>query len=320
MQNNDIPPSQSYLPRQKIVFWAKIGVLLLVTGYVGLTLYRQQASLRDVATVWQSADWTSLTALSLLALTPVNWALEARKWQLLIQPVEPVSFSSALRGVLAGLSLGMALPASVGDATGRVLSLRSAQRGRAIGAMLVSGGLQAYVAVLVGTASFWLTPVFPLDFVLFPFVLLSGLALAGLRHRLERLGGSRLQAYRTYWNVAAGYTNVELGRAFGLALLRHLTFTLQFALALQLFHISLPVRQLLSGIGFVFLGKTLLPAFTFLGDLGIREATSLLVFDRWGLSAPALLTATLTLWLVNVLLPVLAGLPALWKLNLQKAP
>jgi hypothetical protein len=84
---------------------------------------------------------------------------------------------------------------------------------------------------------------------------------------------------------------------------------------MQLVGVELPLGVSVSGIGVVFLAKTVTPAFNLLSDLGVREAASLWVFEPFGAPAPVLVTATLTLWVANILMPVLIGLIWVWRLK-----
>ncbi|MBC8155324.1 MAG: flippase-like domain-containing protein [Bacteroidetes bacterium] len=329
MQSNDLRADSGAWWTKKIAFRVKLAGLAGMLTYIAYHLHQQPTS---VSTVWQqlgagtgSPGW--LTGLVLLM--PVNWGIEARKWQLLIRRIEPISFGEAYQGVLAGVSLGFTLPVLAGDAAGRVLSLRTSRRAGAVGASLVSGGLQFLAALLTGTVA-WAYHLLTIPsrntftawvlLITFSLVLLLSMLTAGLRHRLiGRANPERFPWLRNvlpYWQTAGEYTNQELSTAFGLALLRHLTFSAQFYLALRLYGIDLAAGPMISGIGVVFLAKTVTPAFTFLSDLGVREAAALWVFSPYGVSAPLLLTATFTLWLTNVLAPVLVGLLAVWRLRL----
>jgi len=322
MQSNGFAPQRTHSRAKKIIFWGKIVVLALVISYVVLALRRQEHDLKAVWRYWQTAEWLSVPALLLFVLTPVNWLLEALKWQILVRRVESITLGQAVQGVLAGLSLGFALPGQLGDTAGRILSLRSDRRWQSIGASLVSGGMQFYVALLFGTLALALLPPHPawettywIVLSLLALLIGLGLLLGWQRHRLAEIQWPWLKKFEPYWAVAAHYTTAELVKAGGAAALRHLTFSGQFALALHLFGVQLPVRETASGIGLVYLGKTLVPAFNLLSDLGVREAASLWVFSQWNVPAPQVLSATLTLWFVNILTPVLVGLLWVWKLN-----
>ncbi|WP_229310929.1 lysylphosphatidylglycerol synthase domain-containing protein [Larkinella soli] len=303
----------------------KIAILGIIAYYIYLSLSRQRQDFLSVWQYWQKADWLSLPAVLLLGLTPVNWLLEARKWQILVRRIEPLSLGEALRGVLSGLSMGFALPAQLGDTAGRLLSLRSDQRFQGIGASLVSGGMQFYAALLFGTVALISKPdIFQENFQVTYRALLASLLvclfLGGItamnRHRLAQSGISWLKRWEKYWSVAAYYSSKELWQALGTAMLRYLTFSLQFYLSLRLFEVILPALDMAAGIGLVYLGKTIIPAFNLLSDLGIREATSLWVFGQWDVRASQVLSATLTLWLVNILTPVLAGFFLIWKIKI----
>lgn len=315
------------LQDKKIQFWAKMTVLVGLVAYVVYATTRQPF---DFAVIGQALSQTQnpvVWGLLLLALTPVNWGFEALKWQVLVRRVEPISFRDAYRGVLAGLALGMAIPTGIGDTVGRVLSLKTRHRADSIGAALMSGGMQFYVALGMGAIAWTVhlanvserntTPAQALAIGLW---LLTGLSivLALLRRKLvvwsARWPVARRFAH--YWAVAGQYGESEMLTAFTAATLRYLTFSGQFLLVLHLYGLALPVPDLLAGVGLVFLVKTLTPAFNWLSDLGVREAAALWVFSPYGLPAPVLVASTLTLWVVNILTPVLVGLVSVWHLRL----
>ena len=316
---------------KKIGFWLKIVVFAGLVAYIGYVLRQQRFDWTVVQQQLRSVDYPERWAVGLLLLTPVNWGFEALKWQILLQRIEKTTFWDAYRGVLAGLSLGFALPAQLGDTAGRVLSLRTSARAEAIGASLVSGGMQFYVALVFGAVA-WAhhLTVAPERNTLagrWLLALLVGLSALGIAFGLVRRRLLNWLAVRTglrrfshYWDVAGQYNDREISLALLAATVRYLVFSVQFYTALRLVGIVLPVDVSASGIGVVFLAKTVTPAFNLLSDLGVREAASLWVFapfERSGVpvSASVLITATLTLWTVNILMPVLLGLVWVWRLK-----
>lgn len=327
LQSNVFSAVLSLLTNKKIVFWAKLTVLVALLAYIGYVLRAQPLNWRMVHAQLQFVAHPEIWAAGLLLLTPVNWGLEALKWWILLQRVEQTSFAEALRGVLAGAALGFALPAQLGDTAGRVLSLRTSQRGSAIGASLVSGGMQFYVALVFGTVA-WahhlsVTPVRNNGAGQWLLGVLSVLSVGGIAFGLVRrqlitwlTTRRQLTRFAAYWNVAGLYADQELALALLVAALRYGVFAGQFYLAMRLVGITMQPAIAASGIGLVFLVKTITPAFNLLSDLGVREAASLWVFGPLSLPAPVLITATLLLWAVNILSPVLAGLFWVWKLKL----
>lgn len=311
---------------KKIIFWGKITLFVSLVIYIGYVVRQQPFDWAIVRAQIRSVDHPERWAIGLFLLTPVNWGFEALKWQILLQRVEKTSFWDACRGVLAGVSLGFALPAMLGDTAGRVLSLRS-HRAEAVGASLVSGGMQFYVALVFGTVA-WAhhltvvpernTPTGQWLLGVLVALSLGGVVFGLIRRQLVRWLEKRsvLRRFADYWNVAGLYSDREIGLALGVAALRYVIFSVQFYVALRFVGLILPNRISASGIGLVFLVKTVTPAFNLLSDLGVREAASLWVFAPFAWPAPVLLMATLTLWIANILTPVLVGLIWVWQLKL----
>lgn len=327
MQGNAFGIALILLQNKKIVFGAKIGVLVGLLAYVAYATTRQPF---DFAVIGQALGRTQNPVwwgLLLVLLTPVNWGFEALKWQVLVRRVERVSFRDAYRGVLAGLALGMAIPTGIGDTVGRVLSLQTKRRADSVGAALVSGGMQFYVAIVMGAAA-WTIHLMRVPERDTPtgrslavgLWMLTGLGVVLTLFRQSLVGWSArwgfARRFAHYWAVAGQYTGAEMGAAFGAATLRYLTFSAQFLIVLHLYGLSLSPADLLAGVALVFLVKTITPAFNWLSDLGVREAAALWVFGPYDLPAPVLVASTLTLWVVNILAPVLVGVVSVWHLRL----
>ncbi|WP_461043015.1 lysylphosphatidylglycerol synthase transmembrane domain-containing protein [Spirosoma harenae] len=319
----------SLKPGKKIVFWAKIVVLAGLVAYIGYVLRQQPFDWEVARKQFRKVEHPEHWLIGLIVLMPINWGLEALKWQILLQRIERTSFWEAYRGVLAGVSLGFALPAQLGDTAGRVLSLRSGERGSAIGASLVSGGMQFYVALVFGTIAWmhhldvvpdrhtiagrWLL-------ILLSCLTIGGIAFGVVRHKLIQWVSSRpsLGRWATYWDVAGVYSDQEIAWALLVAASRYVVFSGQFYLAMNAVGIRLSPAIAASGIGLVYLVKTITPAFNLLSDLGVREAAALWVFSPFFIPASVLITATLLLWFANILTPVLVGLIWVWKLKINR--
>ena len=296
-----------------------------LVAYISYVLRQQPFDWTVVRAQLRTVEHPEKWASALLLLTPINWGLEALKWQILLRRIEKTTYWNAYQGVLAGVSLGFALPSLLGDTAGRVLSLRG-HRARAVGASLVSGGMQFYVALVFGAVA-WAhhltsaptrnTPAGRWLLGVLIALSLGGVGFGLVRRRLVSWLENRpaLARYAEYWHVAGLYSDSEIARALVVAALRYVVFSVQFYVALRLVGIWLPSDLSASGIGVVFLVKTITPAFNLLSDLGVREAASLWVWAPFGVPASVLLTATLTLWVANVLLPVLVGLIWVWKLT-----
>lgn len=154
----------------------------LVAGLTLFLLYQAIWTAPDAFLSWREillqAVQSPLRYLFALVavLIPVNWGFEARKWQLLGQKLEPISFLQAYRAVMVGLTLGFITPNRLGDYAGRVLELKSRQRLEAIGAIFIGRFCQLVATVLAGSGGL-LYFIFMLGWQSYPEVALSLLVL-----------------------------------------------------------------------------------------------------------------------------------------------
>ena len=333
MQNNEKSAARPAWLREKLLTALRLLVLLTVVGFVVQAFRERELGLASVYAHFRHS-LTAPHAMLLAAvalLTPFNWALEALKWRELAQKIQPIGFGEAFRSVLAGLSLGFATPANLGDYAGRIGALKTAAAGpdrrlETLGGLVVGNAMQFYVALLAGTLAYayFLAAVMPsptaahgLLLVMLVTTLAFGLWVAARRQVVPRLFERVrwLRPFGKYVGVVGQYSAGELGRVFGWAMLRHGVFTGQFLLMLVVFGIRLPVADALCGVTLVFFAKTVIPAFHFLSDLGVREFSALYVFGFWNIGPEAVVSATLALWLVNILLPAVVGTGYLLRLR-----
>ncbi|ODS82431.1 MAG: hypothetical protein ABS46_08800 [Cytophagaceae bacterium SCN 52-12] len=288
-------------------------------------LRREDQNLADVrsAVLHHLREGEGIWLFLLLILVPVNWALEALKWQLLVAKVQAISFSEAVGSTLAGLLSGLALPAQVGDVVGRIAALRVTERTKTVGAALVSGGIQFYAAIFAGIwgicrlgeklkvtgfsegifkAGLWLLVLAGLLAFVFRTSLVSKIPPRGLWKRI-----------RSMLEVISRYGNKELLTAFGIGFFRYLTYMAQFVAGLLLFDFPMGIYDMVACVSVVLLVKTVMPAFNLLGDLGLRGISAVFVFGWFGIPPDQVLAVTLLIWFTNILLPALTGLVWIWK-------
>lgn len=286
---------------------------------------------------------TFLLLALLLVLAAVNWLLEAVKWKLLAGKLEPISLGMAFRGILYGVCLGFVTPKRSGEIAGRALVLRA---GNQVKGMLINtaGSLsQLGVTLVVGLASLgWVihfrgtvlasdanitsgiaaasSDIVPASsgtaLAIFPLAVLLALVFLLLyAHRLLRWYLSRpgIPKWSAKASVLLQVSRPELVKLVGLSLLRYLVFMLQFFLLLRVFQTPIPLHAsfLLLSVTYLVLAAIPLSA---LGEAGVRGSVVLLAHG-WmagGVAAPPLIETGLVagilgLWLVNLVIPALAG-------------
>lgn len=299
----------------------KIGVTLLTLAL----LYNSVFAEPDTAQAWRKLLSTALSGagrlpvLLALALVPLNWGLEAWKWHRLARHLEPVTFGRSFRAVMVGLTLGFATPNRVGDYAGRILELRS-KRVRALGAVFLGRYCQLVVTVLGGVAGLLF---FLLKFYVrgYPALGLGLVVLAGgiggavllplYRSRLlvAALGLWRpLRRFRPALAVMPTYPARALHAVLAIAGLRYAVFCGQFLLLLYAYGVGGKLGPGLAAVAGTFLLKSLVPSLNALADVGVRELSATHLFGLLGQSALPVLSASLSLWVLNIALPSAAGL------------
>ena len=261
-------------------------------------------------------------------LIPVNWGFEAKKWQLLASKVEPTTFIRAYRAVMVGLTLGFITPNRLGDYAGRVLELKSRKRLEAIGAIFIGRFCQLVATVLVGSVGLLYFIVrfygasYPAVAVSLTVLLLlmSGamlLLLYNARVMVAIVSAVKvLRRLVPYVAIVASYSSKEVSKLLLLSLGRYAVFMGQFILLLVLFDVDLSLVQYISGVAGTFFLKSIVPSVTLLSDLGVRELSAMYLFGLLGQERLQVLSASLSLWLLNIAVPSAVGLYFVLRLRL----
>lgn len=295
--------------------WLPLVISGLALAYVGQRLWEEGPG------IWQalwppSAGGVGLIALALI-LMPLNWLLEAVKWQRMVRTWYPdLRLGRAFQAVLCGLSTGIFTPNRVGEYPGRIMTLAPGRRWQAATSMLLDRLVQMVVTIWLGLAAAWLlAPRLEVSwlskamsvghFWLPVALLLPWVAFAILPRMASRLPGTGISA-----RVKEGFLalNLSLGlQLLGLSLVRNLVFTSQYFLLLLACGTSLDWQWAFGLIWLIFLAKSVIPTWTF-AELGIRETLAIAVLGWVGVSAATAFSATFLLYLINLLLPALWGL------------
>ncbi len=312
-------PSLPYLS-PAVRRWA---LRLLAFGVLAVFLYQFTGVARRmdwpafVNALRRPGNWRYLVLA--VALMPLNWLLEARKWQLLLGAFLSWPFGRVLRATLAGVSVSAATPNRIGEIGGRLLLARRPEWPGVIASSLLGSLCQWVVFLLVawpalvytlgrlpgvvpeGLPLWWLLPVGPL---------LVGVAAAGGRPLLLRLlhwYGHRFG--RDVAELRSSLAKVDRRLLLGssaYACLRFVLYCSQLYLLLWFFGLELPWWEGMAGIAAIYLvqaGLPLPPGINFL----TRTELGLLVWQAGPEESVAVLAAYTALFSVNVLLPSLPG-------------
>ena len=271
-----------------------------------------------------------LMALAILLL-PLNQFLEIIKWKYLIGKLEQVTFWTAAKAVLTGISVSMFMPNRTGDYLGRVFVLRKADRLQAVLVTIIGSLAQLLTTILFGLMAILFIFPFYRDMsdqfnvwvysgvVLMVLVMASTSVFAYLNFAsfsdvMKRISGRFYVKIKKYAEVFALYNGKNLMIVLLLSLLRYFVFSFQFWLLLQAFMVPVPYLNALVLIGLVYLLMTIIPTIA-LSELGVRGSVSLFVFatylepiGRWSDQVEiGIVSSSTVLWLVNLAFPAVLG-------------
>ncbi|MBX5439687.1 MAG: flippase-like domain-containing protein, partial [Thermoflavifilum sp.] len=291
----------------KIIF----NTLISVGLFAGLSwlIYRQLKHQPNLSLAWEQmrrvAQGPRLLAFAGICLLLVpNWLIEARKWQLLLNRIEPVSLWAALQSVLTGLSLGINTPNRIGEYAGRIMLVQPKHRLEAASVMLLSSLSQLTITMgfgLVGLAyELWLGSLHTLAnswWLESLWVLLFGVGLAmGIIYMRKDLMVHFFTFFRQFrWlkRVGRAIGLVPRGMLFQLLLLsglRYLIFSGQYLALLRLLGASIPWIDGFFSLSLIYMIMAFLPTVA-LAEIGIRGELNLYFLSAYTSNALAIVSA-----------------------------
>lgn len=303
--------------RRKLELLIKLAIFLLLFA----SIYYQVFHKRNVNEIWGILSgyvyqnyWVILLVLLLM---PLNWALEAWKWHLLINRTEEVSYGNALRAVFAGTTFTLFTPNRIGEYGGRFIFLKQPLRPETVQATVLGSIAQILVTLVLGICGAWFLwrnglmfdPVLP-QWVIPVLMFALGL-LIWLYFKLDKLyeltGKFKWMApLHRRLATLIHFTHQELRAVLRISFLRYMVYAAQFVLLLYAFGIPLLSLEGFAIAATMFLLQTAIPSIAAF-DLGVRGNVALFLLASYAADSSQILAATLTLWAINLVLPAIVG-------------
>jgi len=263
--------------------------------------------------------WKIYLALLLVLL---NWGLEARKWQVLLKPVETISFFNAFKAVLAGLAFSINTPNRIGEYGGRVLYVHEGHRWKALSLTIIGSFSQLIVTLTMGLGGLLflltsrVTATGIADYHIWIRVLLSGtlLVTAFLFLLYFRLGQiikwaekiPRARPFLQHLTVIEDLPVTILLRTISLSFIRYIIFVFQYILLLQLFAVEASIWHSFWLITVLYLILAVIPTIA-LAEVVIRGQVSITLFKLVSSNEFGIAGAATSIWFINLVIPALAG-------------
>lgn len=311
----------------KIIF--KYVIAPLLGAWLFYSLYKQikeQPHLQESINLIKQAPFGAQAwkFWIVILLVFVNWGFESKKWQVLLQTIQPVSFFTAYKSVLSGITLSLNMPNRIGEYGGRILYVNEGKRIKAI-SLSIAGSISQLIITLVigcggliyliffqqntsgaimGLSLFWIKTLLYLSSFFSIITVLFYFRLSWLIKLVEKIPAAA--KYVEYIDVLEDFNAKLLLRLLYISLLRYIVFVIQYILLLQVLDVHVLWLNGFWIISILFLVLAIVPSFA-IADLGIRGKFSTQLLSLYSANTIGIIGTTFGIWFINLFIPAFAG-------------
>jgi hypothetical protein len=301
----------------------------LVFCLLAWSIYRQlqrQPNWRESFQHMQQA-FTGKGILELVAaccLMFVNWGIEARKWQLVIRRIQPISFLQSFKAIFTGTTMAFFTPNRIGEYVGRILYIPVEKRIQAISLTIVCSIAQLLITLVAGCGAllymkgvivqkqpvdtslqFWINTLLCITILGTAILTLFYFRLAWLVRWVEKI--PKIERFIRHIRVLDSFNATILWRILSLSVVRYLVFIGQYYLLFAAFDVVLNPVQVFASIGVVFLVLAVVPTIAVITELGVRWKASMELVQFFSTNVWGVLATSLSIWIINLVIPALIG-------------
>ena len=249
-----------------------------------------------------------------LVMMFMNWLFEALKWRYMIKKIESVSILRSLRAIFTGITVSTFTPNRIGEYGGRVFCLEEGDRIKGVFITVLCSMAQLLTTIIYGSISlFILFDEILIDISLFSIsllfvvnflILISYFKISNIIKFLSRL--NFLKKLERYLEVFSIYSFKDLLITFIFSNIRYFIFSLQFIILLNVFGVDVQFVNALLSVMLIFFFITVTPTIT-IAEIGVRGSVAIFVLGLFSSNDIGIISATTTLWLINLILPAIIG-------------
>ena len=253
----------------------------------------------------------------LFILMFIQWFVEAQKWRFLLYKVQYLKFGQSIKAIFSGLSVSFLTPNRTGEFLGRIIFISKGNRIKASIITFIGNYSQLLTTITIGLISLFCLPnYFNIDkyldrnyyYIIIFFTLIISNILYFFTNKIYDFASifSKKNKYLSQIEVFKIYSKKELLIAYLYSMFRYIIFIIQYYIAFLIFevHISLIDFVILKPISILLV--TAIPTVS-ITDAGVRVSSALAIFALVDISTN-IISATILIWLVNLVIPSLIGL------------
>jgi len=302
-----------------------LGPLLFI--WLSYSVFKQIKNQPNLEGSWLNikASFTDSRVLNFIlvfVLMFVNWSLEALKWKISVQGVQPVSFFRSLKAIFSGVSFSVTTPNRTGEYLGRVLYMDDGNRLKVISLTILGSISQLLVTILFGLLgllilrpgitnmhlSSWMEWIKDLG------IIGASLAFVVLTVFYFRIGWlvkwiDKIPAIKKYiWliNELEKTDTTLLMRLLSISMLRYFVFATQYFLLFRFFGVEVNWWQGFWATAIVFFVMAITPTIE-LFEVVKKMYITKEIFAIFTVNTLAIGFVTTTIWFINLVIPATIG-------------
>ncbi len=304
-----------------------LGPLLLV--WLSYSLYKEiktQPNLAESIHLLKAAPFGehALIFWMVIVLVFVNWGLEARKWQLLMNDVQRMNFLTAFKSVLCGVTLSLNTPNRIGEYGGRILFVNDGNRLKAVTLSIAGSISQLIITLLLGTGGmFFILFQLPADSATVPYFtpflikfllylntclvllfLLFFFRLSWIVRIIEKIPAFSKLA--KYVSVLENFHANILLRLLVISFMRYIVFVIQYIFMMHLLNVGIAWWQSFWILSLLFWVLAIVPSFA-IAEIGIRGKFGLALLGLFSNNKTGIVAVMFSIWLFNLFIPAVTG-------------
>lgn len=306
--------------------WLNYAIGALISGILLWSIYLQiEKQLNGVQyNSWLDTGLTSYLMLAIL-LMPVNLGIETYKWKMMAGTAQAISMLEAFKSILGGIALSIVTPNRIGEYPGRILYLKKKNTIRLISVSILAAfsqfltlfffGIIGLIYYNIHYPGFWPQIVLCSAILVLTVIVLIFFRFEHWSKYLEHIRWFR--RFQTYGYLLKRFTYKEQLIILALSATRYVVFTAQYLILLRWMNMNLSPAEGFCTAFLFFWAIAVIPSIA-LAELGIRGKVSLFLFGHFSQNTIGILTATVGLWLINLVIPAIAGSVLLIRLRVLR--
>ena len=299
----------------------------LLFAWLSYSVFKQIKNQPNLEESWVNikasfADTRVLNFILVFVLMFVNWSLEALKWKISVQGVQPVTFFRSLKAIFSGVSFSVTTPNRTGEYLGRVLYMDDGNRLRVISLTILGSISQLLVTIFFGmlgllilrhdidkmNLSGWMEWLKDLGIIgaSFAFIVLTVFyfRIGWLVKWIDKIPA--IKKYIWLINELEKTDTTLLMRLLSISLLRYLVFATQYFLLFRFFSVEVNWWQGFWATAIVFFVMAITPTIE-LFEVVKKMYITKEIFAIFTVNTLAIGFVTTTIWFINLVIPATIG-------------